>query len=203
MRTFIAAILFFLTHTLFAQSDHATFVADIRTHRETLNAEFKNPSTSPLKGKALRKFKSLPFYEPDSLYRVTATLVLQPNSPFVAMKTTTARVSEERIYALAEFTLMGRNFSVPVYQSKELMSTKEYADYLFFPFTDLTNGDETYGGGRYIDLRIPTEGTEIVIDFNKAYNPTCAYNPAYSCPIVPKENWLNVEVRAGVKYDGH
>jgi TonB family protein len=80
------------------------------------------------------------------------------------------------------------------------MQTKEHADHLFFPFTDETNGKETYGGGRYLDLRIPKSGDDIVIDFNMAYNPYCAYSSRYSCPIVPADNQMNIEVPAGVKY---
>ena len=72
------------------------------------------------------------------------------------------------------------------------------ADYLFLPFTDLTSGVDTYGGGRYIDQKIP-EGNSIIIDFNQSYNPYCAYNPRYSCPIPPPENDLLIEIMAGVK----
>ena len=78
------------------------------------------------------------------------------------------------------------------------MKEEGYEDYLFLPFLDDTNGEESYGGGRYIDCRIP-EGDTIEIDFNKAYNPYCAYNENYSCPIVPRENYLAIEVKAGVK----
>ena len=77
------------------------------------------------------------------------------------------------------------------------MKREGLEDYLFLPFIDDTNGEESYGGGRYIDLRIP-EGDTIVIDFNKSYNPYCAYNDKYSCPIVPRINYLALEVRAGV-----
>ncbi|MBP7982432.1 MAG: DUF1684 domain-containing protein, partial [Kaistella sp.] len=76
-----------------------------------------------------------------------------------------------------------------------------YEDYLFLPFRDETNGKETYGGGKYIDLRIP-DGNEIVIDFNQSYQPYCAYNAYdYSCPIVPEENFLPLRIEAGVMYD--
>ena len=74
----------------------------------------------------------------------------------------------------------------------------DYRDYLFLPFLDATNGIETYGGGRYIDLTIP-ESNQITIDFNKSYNPYCAYNEKFSCPIVPRENYLSLKVNAGVK----
>ncbi len=83
------------------------------------------------------------------------------------------------------------------------MNKPEYKDYLFLPFTDLTTGDETYGGGRYLGLRIPKEGSPLIINFNLAYNPYCAYNEKYSCPIVPKENELPVAIRAGVKLEAY
>jgi uncharacterized protein (DUF1684 family) len=75
-------------------------------------------------------------------------------------------------------------------------------DYLFIPFTDLTNGHGSYGGGRYLDLTIPPAGTTtMVLDFNRAYNPSCAYNVAYSCPVPPPENRLAIAIPAGVKSD--
>ena len=77
--------------------------------------------------------------------------------------------------------------------------TEKYKNYLFLPFTDLSNDEESYAGGRFIDLEIP-EGNEIAIDFNRAYNPYCAYNDKYSCPIPPKENFLNMKILGGVAY---
>jgi uncharacterized protein len=85
-----------------------------------------------------------------------------------------------------------------IYRNIDLSKKKEYKNYLFLPFLDLTSGNESYGGGRYIDMRIP-KGNIITIDFNKAYNPYCAYNHKYSCPVVPDENNLNIEIKAGVK----
>ena len=87
-----------------------------------------------------------------------------------------------------------------VYQSLALLDDPEYQDYLFLPFKDETNGKDTYGGGRYLDLRIP-QNDELIIDFNKAYHPFCAYNATdYSCPIVPQNNWLQLPIETGVKY---
>ena len=82
--------------------------------------------------------------------------------------------------------------------SIELSKKEQYKDYLFLPFSDLTCGSESYIGGKYIDLKIP-KGDTIVIDFNTSYNPYCAYSPKYSCPKVPLENDLKIEIRAGVK----
>lgn len=106
---------------------------------------------------------------------------------------------EYRIYGMLEFILNDQKFELPVYQSKQLMATVEYRDYLFLPFPDLTNGNQTYPGGRYIELSIP-KGDSIVIDFNQAYNPYCAYSARYSCPVVPAANHLEIEIPAGVKY---
>lgn len=166
--------------------------------QKEMNAEYKDASTSPLKEIDRKDFKGLDFFKFDSIYVVKATLKLTPNSEWFKMKTTTSRESEQRIFGILTFELKGETFSLNVYQGKDLMKKDEYKDYLFLPFLDDTNGDTTYGGGRYIDLRIPV-GNTIEIDFNKAYNPYCAYNDRYSCPIVPRENYLDTKIEAGVK----
>ena len=92
----------------------------------------------------------------------------------------------------------GVKLKLNVYRNIDLSKTEEYKDHLFLPFSDLTSGKESYIGGRYIDLKIP-KGKTIAVDFNQAYNPYCAYNHKYSCPLVPLENDLKVEIKAGVK----
>ena len=162
-----------------------------------LNEEFKNPESSPLPDRYRKNFKSLEFFEPDSNYVVKAKLVLTPEALPFLMPTTTDRKSEEIVYGIVHFKLNGKEHKLEVYQNTELMLQEAYKDYLFLPFTDETNGAETYEGGRYIDLSIP-DGDTIVIDFNKAYNPYCVYNKKYSCPIVPSVNAMNTKVLAGV-----
>ena len=166
--------------------------------QKEMNANFKDASESPLKEKDLRHFTGLEFFPFDSTCVVKAKLKRTPDSKWFKMKTTTSRVSKERVYGVLEFELKGKTFTLNVYQGKELMKEEGYEDYLFLPFLDDTNGEESYGGGRYIDCRIP-EADTIEIDFNKAYNPYCAYNENYSFPIVPRENYLAIEVKAGVK----
>jgi uncharacterized protein (DUF1684 family) len=102
-------------------------------------------------------------------------------------------------YGELAFSLNGKEFKLNIYQNLGLINKEGYEDYLFLPFLDETNGIESYGGGRYVDARIP-EGATMIIDFNKAYNPYCAYNHKYSCPIPPKENHLDIKVLAGVRY---
>jgi len=168
-----------------------------------INAEYKDATTSPLKEKDRKLFKTLDFFKVDSTYVVEAKLKRTPNTEFFGMKTTTNRLSTERVFGIVSFELKGNKYELNVYQNQDLMEKEEYKDYLFFPFLDHTNGEESYGGGRYIDLRIP-EGDSVIIDFNTAYNPYCAYNPKYSCPLVPRDNYLAIKVEAGVKaFDKH
>jgi len=166
--------------------------------QEKMNNEFKDASKSPLKSKDLKSFEGLDFFPYDSTFIVTATLKRTPNSEWFYMKTSTARLSKERVLGIITFELKGESHQLNVYQGEELMQKEGFEDYLFLPFLDHTNGYTTYGGGRYIDLEIP-DGNAIEIDFNSAYNPMCAYNEKYSCPIVPNVNYINLEIKAGVK----
>ena len=166
--------------------------------QKEINAEYKDATKSPLKDKDRKQFKGLDFFKFDSSFVVTATLKLTPDSKPFGMKTTTSRLSKERVFGVLTFKIKDKEYTLNVYQGIDIMKKEGLEDYLFLPFLDDTNGEETYGGGRYIDLRIP-EGDTIEIDFNKAYNPYCAYNDKYSCPIVPRGNYLDLKVKAGVK----
>ncbi len=162
------------------------------------NNFFKDASKSPLKPKDLKAFESLDFFPVDSLFIVTAQLSRTPNTEFFDMKTTTERVTKERVFGVLSFTINNETYNLNVYQGAPDPDGETESDYLFLPFLDDTNGSETYGGGRYIDLNIPV-GNQLTIDFNTAYNPYCAYNEKYSCPIVPRENYLPLKINAGVK----
>lgn len=161
-----------------------------------LNSEFKDATLSPLKEKDLKAFKGLDFFKYDSTFVVKAHIKRTPDSEFFNMKTTTSRVSKERVYGVLSFQLKGKNYKLNIYQADEQL--EGYDDYLFLPFLDQTNGEESYAGGRYIDSNI-LDGDTMIIDFNTAYNPYCAYNEDYSCPIVPRENYLEIRIEAGVK----
>lgn len=173
-------------------------LADIIKFQKKMNGEFRDPETSPLPDRYRKDFDGLDFFDPDTTFRIMAKFKRTPEALPFLMPTTTERQSEEVVYGVLEFRLYGRSHKLEVYQNQELKEQEQYKDYLFLPFADLTNGEETYGGGRYLDLSIPV-GDSILIDFNKAYNPYCAYNPKYSCPLVPKQNRLDVAVKAGVK----
>ncbi len=167
-------------------------------YQKAQNAEFKDASKSPLTTKDLKTFKQLDFYKFNKEYVVNAKVTLKPDSAYFEMPTTTDAKQMYRVYAVLSFEMLGKTYQLNVYQNQELLTTKGFEDYLFLPFIDNTNGETTYGGGRYIELSIP-DGNILTIDFNKAYNPYCAYNYKYSCPIVPIENTLDLKVEAGVK----
>jgi uncharacterized protein (DUF1684 family) len=200
MKKILLFILTLFTLSATAQTDSLKAFTEIAAFQKKLNDEYKNREESPLEPKDLRKFKGHSFFPANLKYRINAKLIVTEGTPFLQMKTTTTQYSTDRVYGFVEFALEGKEFRLPVYQSKALMNTAAYADYLFFPFTDLTNGKQSYTAGRYIDLSIPKEGNELVIDFNMAYNPYCAYNHKYSCPLVPTENQMDIEIPAGVMY---
>jgi len=163
-----------------------------------LNKEFANREESPLTDEDFKVFQSLEFYTIDEKFIVEAKFVRTPKKKVFKMKTSTTRLPEYKKYGELLFQIDGKSFKLNVYQNIELSKKEGYEDYLFLPFSDLTCGIESYIGGRYIDMRIPKTET-VTIDFNKAYNPYCAYNHKYSCPIVPLENDLPIEILAGVK----
>jgi len=166
--------------------------------QKQINADFKDASKSPLKENDLKYFKGLEFFPFDSAYVVKATLERTPAEKPFKMKTTTERLPEYVKYGVVIFQLKGNTYKLNIYQNLDLMNEEGYEDYLFLPFLDDTNGEESYGGGRYVECRIPN-GDALEIDFNEAYNPYCAYNDKYSCPIVPRENYVPTKVEAGVK----
>jgi uncharacterized protein (DUF1684 family) len=166
--------------------------------QKEINAEYKDATTSPLKDKDRKGFEGLDFFKFDSIYIVKASFKRTPNETSFKMKTTTERLPEYVKYGELTFSLRGETFFLNIYQNQSLKEKDGFEDYLFLPFLDETNGVESYGGGRYIDARIPESNT-VIIDFNKAYNPYCAYNDKYSCPLVPRENYLKTKIEAGVK----
>lgn len=199
MKKFLSLLLISITLT-YCTSQNTTYKDEIKLFQYELNTEYADASKSPLTKEDLKTFKALDFFEINEKYKVTAQLEYTPNSPVFELKTTTDRLPLYRKYAIATFVLDGKEHQLNIYQSQDLMNSLEYKNYLFLPFNDTTNGKSTYGGGRFMDLEIPsTESNTIIIDFNKAYNPYCAYNHIYSCPIPPKENTLNIAIEAGVK----
>jgi len=170
-------------------------------YQQKLNASYKDASKSPLKTKDLKNFKGLDFFKIDSTFIVTAKLTKIVNAPTFEMATTTDRKPLYKEYGILNFTLNEKDFELTIYQSQDDLSDEKYKDYLFLPFTDNTSGEDSYGGGRYMDVLITDEKPDgtIKLNFNNTYNPYCAYNEKYSCPLTPRKNHLDFEIKAGVK----
>jgi uncharacterized protein (DUF1684 family) len=188
--------------TVAPQLDSLAHQRSVLAFQQALNEEFRNPQESPLSPAERQALTSLPFYPTQYRYCVAATFVRDSISRPFAMETSTARRPTYRKYGELRFMLNGKPQRLSIYQDQELLKRPGLEDYLFLPFTDLTNGHGSYGGGRYIDLRIPPRGTTVMqLDFNKAYNPSCAYNHGYSCPVPPAENRMAVAIPVGVQSD--
>jgi uncharacterized protein len=174
------------------------YIKEFRNDRLAKNKEFADTAQSPLSFEQIAHFSGLKYFRPDPKYKVKAIFRKIDNPVTFKMKTTTARQPIYSTYATISFRLLDTTIVLNVYQNIELIKKPGFSDYLFVPFTDETSAGKSYGGGRYIDLRLPQSDT-IEVDFNKAYNPYCAYNHKYSCPIPPAENHIPMKIEAGEK----
>ena len=180
-----------------------TYLDEIKQHQYELNTFYADKEESPLTKEGFETFKTLDFFEIDKEYSVEATFTTTPDTPIFEMKTTTDRLPLYRKYGIATFNLKGKDFQLSLYQHQKEITSTDHSNLLFLPFNDLSNGKTSYGGGRFIDIETPASNAKtVVIDFNKSYNPYCAYNSKYSCPIPPKENSLAIEIPVGVKSYG-
>ncbi len=200
MKTLLILI-FLCTSLLGIAQTNKEIKNEIKAYQSEENEKFGNAETTILDSLGFISFKKLKFYKIDLEYRVEAKLTRTPNAKPFLMKTSTDRLPEYVKYAIAEFVIDGKEFKLNIYKSTRPVEKPE-EDYVFIPFTDLTSGDGSYGGGKYLELEVP-EGDTMIIDFNLAFNPYCAYNHRYSCPIPPKENDLLIRIEAGVKDFGH
>ncbi len=178
------------------------YLKKLAKYRLEKEAEFRDPDQSPLR-EAAPDFKGNHYYDGNYAYLVEARVEkVQDGEPFLMPTSNPNRQKTFVPYAKLHFNLEGKDWTLTAYFSPQTARLPGYEDYLFLPFTDLTNGKETYGGGRYLDMRMP-DGETMMIDFNKSYNPYCAYTDGWSCPIPPEENFLEMEVKAGVMDFGH
>lgn len=198
MKKSILLIIISLSSILGYAQAKGSFRERVSKFQSELNEEFRNPKESPLDSLSLIHFSELEFFPPDSSFCFQATLERTPDEKPFMMKKSKNKEAPYVKYGIISFSYQQVTYRLPVYKNLVLCEKEGFQDYLFLPFTDPTNGISTYGGGRYIDLREP-RGNEILLDFNLAYNPYCAYSHRYSCPVPPKENDLPFEVKAGVK----
>lgn len=202
----IFSLIFVIAAACYGQTFYGT--TDVKAFRAGRDKEFRTESTSPLKPEDLTGFKGLNYFPVRRSFRVAARFHRTPDEKYFQMPTSSGISKKFVQYGILKFRLSGKAFLQRVYRTDPETSAKfpEYADLLFIPFRDLTNRSNSYSGGRYIDIKVPT-GSSVILDFNLAYSPNCAYgSDKYNCPIPPRENSLNVAIEAGEKrfeYSGY
>jgi len=195
------AFCFALFLTMVYNAEGQTYKDSIAGFRKKYIAELLEDKRAPIKP---HQAGNLNFYPPDKSYRVWADVRETPGSKPFVMPTHSGKQKPYVQYATLTFSLGTELYTLHVYQAIDLFKDSTYKDYLFLPFKDRTNYESTYGGGRYIDLSLKDlEGGKVLLDFNKAYNPYCAYADGFNCPIPPDENILPVEILAGEKTFTH
>jgi len=195
MRFLFVLFVGLLTTAAVAQT---SFVDQLSRHRETYKKDLLAASGGPLTEEGDLAY--VQFYAPDSTYRITASVERIPNAQPFEMPTYNGKTRPHVAYALLSFRINGKPQQLTLYRNLNAIRLPQFRDYLFLPFKDATSGTETYGGGRYLDLRVgDIQNGQVTLDFNKAYNPYCAFVEGYPCPIPPKNNVLSVPIKAGEK----
>ena len=172
--------------------DGDAYAAEVQKYRQKKDEYFREDQESPLS--STQNFDSLSYYAPDLSWRIRTPLILTGDTILYRMAMTDGKEEMFVRYGRADFTVNDLPLSLYLFRHREATEDEK----LFLPFTDATNGEGTYAGGRYLDVEMP-EADTITVDFNLAYNPYCAYSTKYSCPVPPRENHLNLPVKAGEK----
>jgi uncharacterized protein (DUF1684 family) len=172
--------------------DESAYVQEIAEHRAGIDRSFREQE-DPIPPDMREKLLPLPYFDVDAAYAVPAALKLADERPVFEMPTSTGKRRRMQRVGVLEFTLQGQPMTLGAFveEGQQIVN-------LFVPFADMTTGTETYPAGRYLELH-PTSTGFYTIDFNRAYNPYCAYNKTYDCPFPPPSNRLKIAIRAGEK----
>ena len=184
-------------NTLISSRDLDDQMQEILVFQHKMNLEFADSNKSPLVKDSIPAFIELHFFPFKQKYIVPSKFERIEHGKTFEMKTNTERLPIYREYAVLKFQIDDQLLELQAYQNVKYSESPHYDSTLFIPFNDHTNGLESYGGGRYIDLKIPKDDS-VIINFHLAYNPYCSYNDRYSCPIPPDENKLEIRIEAGV-----
>ena len=191
----IIAVVIILYSTLSGNKSQEEYNQQILKEREEKDRFMKTSSESPFASQE-EPFKALNYFPPDEKYRVIAKLTPIENKEVKVLTTNDGKDQSYVEYAIAEFDLDNRKNKLLIL---EVMEMGPQRGTLFLAFGDQTSAGETYGAGRYLDVKKVPGASTIELDFNKAYNPYCAYTDKYSCPFPPKENLLDIAILAGEK----
>lgn len=190
MRTYCFIIVAVLVAACGGKSAYINKVEQDQVRR---NAVFINPEQSPLDTSEIKTFQGLHFYAPDEAYSLKGIITWLPQVGYIDMPHTNGSALPYMQTAVIDFELQGQHLQLPAYQTEAMRSKR----ILFVPFTDPTNGSETYEGGRYLDLPYVDRKAEIDIDFNFAYIPFCKHSAKFVCPKVPEANHIPIAIQAG------
>lgn len=187
-----------------AAFDAERYIHAVEDFRKNKDEDFKEAGDSPIPARDQAAFTGLRYFPPDPALRVVASVEPAAGGRALRMQTSDGRERDYDRAALLRFTIDGQEYHLTAYRTPDGDEDEPY----FIPFRDAQAGKETYGAGRYLEVRAPHahagEQRQVTLDFNLAYNPYCAYNPGYSCPIPPAENTLKVAIRAGeMTYTAH
>jgi uncharacterized protein (DUF1684 family) len=169
------------------------YIEEVEAGRIEKDEELRISDESPLTNEQKEVFRSLSYFPISEKYKVQAEFHKNTREQIVKIAITDGSQREYLVFGNVHLHLEGKELDLSVYKP-----VKKESDYLFIPFYDITSADLTYGGGRYVEP-VLIDGKTIEIDFNLAYNPYCAYNHTYRCPIPPQENNLQVSILAGEK----
>jgi hypothetical protein len=181
----LGLILFF---TFGSEEKKEQYAEKIKAEREEKNTFFRSSPQSPIKKKDT--FLGLNYFPADEKFRIEANLETSKDTATFLVSRTDGTSERLPVFGFATFTLEGKRHRL-------LLLKHAQENSLFLAFTDKTSGETTYGGGRYLDLPYKKGQKKMIIDFNMAYNPYCAYDATYSCPLPPKENRLSIDIKAG------
>lgn len=183
--------------TLTAQEN--SFEKEIENYREEQNKEFLNPDKSPLTAAERENFKGHEFFPADEKYKIVARFEATPDSKPFPLGTSKGTTRLYKRIGILHFQLQEKELTLEAYLQVQRFKIPGQKVYVFLPIIDNTTGETTYGAGRYLHYEGIPEGKEWIIDFNKLYNPYCAYSDRYECPKVPEPNHLPIAIEAGVK----
>ncbi|HAW20988.1 MAG TPA: hypothetical protein DCX14_12470 [Flavobacteriales bacterium] len=173
---------------------------EIKRQRAEKDVEMQSRKTSPLQKEDRKTFQDLPYFEVDEKWKVMATFHEHQTQEVIEIPTSAGYSKTFKAHGYFEVQLNGNNYAITAFKRlyKEGQKAPEH-ETLFLPFKDMTTGESTYGGGRYLDLEVPKDGAQAVVDFNLCYSPYCAYGNGFACPIPPAANFIKTEVEAGEK----
>lgn len=180
-----------------AQTD---YIKDIEKGRKAKDKGLRSKRHSPLQSEDMKTFDHLNYFPVDPAWKKEVSFTMIEKGDTIDIMTSSGKVKQFYEYGTLTFAHLGDSDTLTAY--KRIWPEGydvPYAPYLFVPFKDLTTGETSYGGGRYLDIDVPKESGTITLDFNLCYNPYCAYGGGFSCPIPPKKNFVDLKIEAGEK----